>query len=55
MCKYCEDDEEEYFNIYKNDDEKYVLSIQSGYSFEIDEFIYTEIIIDYCPFCGRKL
>lgn len=67
MCKYCEmpdtldrhssnmyGEPNEAFVIYKTPDNKFIL----GCEFEdadTDNYYWENVIIEYCPFCGRKL
>ena len=67
MCKYCEMPEKldrhssnmygepnEAFVIYKAPDNKFILGCEFE---EIDttDYYWENVIIEYCPFCGRKL
>jgi hypothetical protein len=54
-CSCYDNNVHDYCQIYKNDDGKWILSLQGDYDFDADYQIHEDVEITYCPFCGRKL
>lgn len=67
MCKYCEMPEKldkyicnmygepnEAFVIYKTPDNKFILGCEFVDT-NTDDYYWENVIIKYCPYCGRKL
>lgn len=53
MCEYCNDEQDD---IFKFDLDKWYLRVEgSSWDDYNDCFEYTDIQIEYCPHCGRKL
>lgn len=58
MCEYCDGKHEySYCTIYKEPlTGDYYLSIRTSEWDNVDDdFVYEQLFIDYCPWCGRKL
>lgn len=53
MCDGCNETQD---YIFKDQDDKWYLRVENGnWNFWNDGFDYTDIQVDYCPYCGRKL
>lgn len=56
-CELCsKDSNNEFYHIYKNNEGKYILRIQTSHWDEYyDRYDYEDVEIGYCPWCGKKL
>lgn len=53
MCENCNDEQ---MKIFQSVSGKWYLRVEgSGWDYYSDCFEYTDLLIEYCPYCGRKL
>lgn len=51
MCNQCDNNQEEIYEF----DGKFYMSITTGWDYYSDCMQDTSILIEYCPYCGRRL
>lgn len=54
MCTIC-NGEYDCIMIYKDNNNSNILSIECSYNYDTEGYDYVDIMINYCPFCGKKL